>query len=385
MAEYAVMPSNYSPLDRAYSDRQGTPLTPEARADDALAQPIVPMRKLGQTVPEVDPRSGAHILQNVQAAIRTGTGNIQLVWSVRQGQAMGGGFKGYGPEAREQLRHMLEETGVALAGVELPTSMSNLSGFDPQQMTFSDEQRARDLQEVRDAIRFVAEVGKGGGVDVLSWEFVRPMTEMKFNQKIGTGENATWLFGNPGKNIEEQERTEFVQVVDPDTGKVQMIRKSQVQYLPFDPNKLDPSKPMEEWSRAHNEIDTDGLPKLREWTWQDFERVAERVNKGLPEGKKRMSPAEVMIKVQETGQLDTLEGWAGHHMAQAEDYARVARQSRQRWETMSAEEREQNRPLLEQAQHYEKQAEETKRLALGNKQQAEMLKKQMERITPIEK
>ena len=136
----------YIPMDRGYyveAMQQGEP---------KLEEPIVPIHELGQTVPERDPRTGANILQTTEAAIKAGTGNIQFVLTTPPESAIGGRPKAYGKDVREAIRELAKANQVLISGVELPTAISNLSGYNPQSGTINDEQRYRDLNEVRDEI-----------------------------------------------------------------------------------------------------------------------------------------------------------------------------------------------------------------------------------------
>ena len=207
--------SDYSPLDRAYSEA-----VPYSAKPRKLEDPIIPINMLGQTVPEQDP-SGGNIIQNVQAAIRRGAGNIQLVMTTSPEAAIGGRFKAYGHEVREELKEILLANDVKMSGIELPTAISNLSGFNRQQGAFSEETRERDIAEVRDAIRFAADVAGGGGVDILSWEFDRNFSDAKWNRD----KSGKMIFEPAGgeKGVEK----EVVQIVDTVTGRVSAIRKGE--------------------------------------------------------------------------------------------------------------------------------------------------------------
>jgi hypothetical protein len=379
---YATMHGGYSPLDRAYSD----PLWRDAQTETKLAQPIIPFKDIGQTVPENDPRTGAHILQNVQAAIRSGVGNIQIVMSVSSSQAMGGGFKAYGPESREQLRHMFEESGTQLGGIELPTSVSNLSGYDPQQGGFSDDRMQRDRQEVRDAIKFVADVGRGGGIDILSWEFERGLSDAKWNKTIDKDGKKLWMFGHAGNTKEEQERMETVQIVDSKSGRIQGFRKSEEQFLPFDPETLDPTKKRDEWKEIP--AMPGEMPRLKEWKWSHYEQVADRINKDIKDPSQKWTPTKVFIMVLENGQLNTLDGYANMYRSEALKHEATAK----KLEAAAVELTENPDPqrgtpeeLRRDAEDERRAARERMRLAVGQQQQAKQLEERSNRQIPVEK
>lgn len=154
--------------------------------DQSIEEPIIPIDKLGETVVEQDPRTGANILQNIEASIRRGSSQFQLMWSTPSNSAIGGRPKAYGKDVRQAIKEMLEANDINMVGMELPTSSNtNLSGFDMQNYTIREEKRQRDLQEVKDAIDFAVDVAGGGGVDIWSQEFARDITDSDWNTKKG--------------------------------------------------------------------------------------------------------------------------------------------------------------------------------------------------------
>ncbi|MBU2561771.1 MAG: sugar phosphate isomerase/epimerase [Nanoarchaeota archaeon] len=209
--QFSTGPS-YTPMDREYSEPQN--------AAPRLEKPIIPINELGITVVEKDPVTGGNIIQNVDAAIRQGTSKIQLVFNQPSYNAIGGRPKAYGKEVREGLRELARANNVTIEGVEMPTSsITNLSGFDPQRFNISDEKRHKDLQEVKDAIKFIADVSGGGGVDVWSQEFTRNIVDASWNQK------GKWAGQFEAYETEDKFATEYL--VDKRTGHVmQEIRHS---------------------------------------------------------------------------------------------------------------------------------------------------------------
>lgn len=206
------------------------PASPYAEVESGtpnIEDPLIPLNELGETVVEKDPRTGANIIQTVTAAIRAGAGNIQIVMSVPPEQAIGGRAKAYGREVREAVRELAEANEVHITGVELPTSISNLSGYNQQSGYITDETRHTALTEVRDAIKFVADIAGGGGVDIFSVEYPRTMFDSKWNKEIGKDR-----FGRPIYQFqaypEEPERA-VKHLVDDRTGRVMSeMRMNQV-------------------------------------------------------------------------------------------------------------------------------------------------------------
>lgn len=164
-----------APMERDFLE---TPVEEDA----GIQKPIIPMSELGTTVPEQDPATGAHILQNIESNIRMGASQMQIVMSTPSTNPIGGRAKAYGKDVRRAIREMVEANQVDIVGLELPTSSNtNLSGFDGQRMTLNEDKRRRDIQEVKEAIDFAADIGGGGGVDIWSQEYVRSITD---NNKI---------------------------------------------------------------------------------------------------------------------------------------------------------------------------------------------------------
>ncbi len=237
MVQFSTM---YAPADRKVHEL-------EERPRKKLEDPIIPISELGVTVPETD-RTGkfASIVQNVQAAIRRGTGKLQLVMTEPHTNVVGGRFKGHGREVREAIKEVLLANDAELVGIELPTSLNNLSGLDQQKGVFSEEIRQKHLQEVRDAIKFASDIGQGGEIDIVSFEFPRTVFDAKWNRE------GKWkgVFSVP-----EEEKRSNIQFVDGTSGKVQQL----------DRDNLPPPQGLE----------GEGKP----WKWKEYEELAEEIKK----------------------------------------------------------------------------------------------------------
>ena len=221
-----------------------------------LEKPIIPINELGVTVPEKDPVTGGNILQNIEANIRQGASTMQLVMNVSHFNQIGGRPKAYGKEVRESIRELIRANNVKIEGLEMPTSsMSNLSGFDPQRFNISEQKRQQDLQEVKDAIKFIADVAGGGGVDIWSQEFTRNISDAPWNV---TGKHAGKF---EAYKEEEKYGTEFL--VDKRTGHVmQELRHSSDIYEPVY-RKAD---------KEYDGFDRDGNPvKIHANDWVDID------------------------------------------------------------------------------------------------------------------
>lgn len=331
MAEFNTNYNN--PMDRPYYTGYASGV---GQAKPKLEAPIITIGELGQTVPETDP-SGKfkNMVQGVQAALRGGSKNIQLVMTVAPNSPMGGRPKAYGAEVRQAMREMFVANDANLIGIEMPTSMNNLSGFDAQQGVFSESTRTKYMDEVKEAIRFASDVGQGGGIDIVSWEFQRPISSIA-SEKEG-------FF---------PEEEEVLQIVDEETGRINAFRKNEVKlHLPLDPEtgkKLD--------------VTETGLPELREWTWENFEKQAER---------KGTTPEQEYIQMQLDGRIKTATGWAGHYAGIAEATAKKLKEAK---ETNQPEE-----VIKKITRDYEYELQ----LSQGQLQEAKELEAKRERMKPV--
>jgi len=148
-----------------------------------LSKPIVPISKLGATFGENNPQGASDILGSMVASIRKGSGVLQLAMSTPVGSQMKAGVASMGKDKRQAIKEVLKVSGAMWEGMEFsPSDMTNMCGFDPRQGGFSEQKRKQDMQHVKDAIVFAADIGAGGGVDIWSNEFNRNIGDAKFNQ-----------------------------------------------------------------------------------------------------------------------------------------------------------------------------------------------------------
>lgn len=367
MVEFRTM--YYGPMDREYHQA-----ITEAPPAESVEKPIFPISQLGETVPEHDPGGRfKNVIQGTQAAIRGGAGTIQIVLMTPPESAIGGRPKAYGKEVRETLKEVAMANQLNIAGVELPTALNNLAGFDYQQLVFSDEKRKQSLDEVKDAIRFAADVGRGGGVDVVSWEFPRSVNEADWNKPKKEGAPETKTFRQEG-----EQRIGWL--VDERTGRTVQFRKDEVQHVPYGKD----FKPLEIKKEEYEK----GELKLTEFQWEDFERWAEHnkeLNKSLkPEQKLKETPEEIYIEVQLDGQVKTLEGWKTHYVERAEVEAGEKERAKQNLEIAQ---RANDKEGIERAQkeydRHDRQQKDYLNSAYGQLQQAKELKERQAHLKPI--
>ena len=257
----------YTPMDRGYHER--VELEP-VRSTANIEQPILPIAQLGQTVPEHDPTGRfKNILQNVQAAIRGGTGNLQLVFQTPIESAIGGRPKAYGEEVRQAIKEVALANEVAITGMEMPTSLTNMSGWDAQRGIVDEEKRQRDLDEVKEMVRFAAEVAQGGGVDIVSWEYDRPIHRANWLDKKSRDAFAGL--------IKQEKEKEILHFVDKRSGAITQI-------------PIREGIPMFVKSGTWATIPFDGTPEV--WDYEKFKAFAQHELK-----KEGVTPDEVAQSV----------------------------------------------------------------------------------------
>ncbi len=370
MVEFRTM--YYGPMDREYHQA-----ITEAPPAESVEKPIFTISELGETVPEHDPGGRfKNVIQGTQAAIRGGAGTIQIVLMTPPESAIGGRPKAYGREVRETLKEVAMANELNIAGVELPTSLNNLAGFDYQQLVFSDDKRKQSLDEVKDAIRFAADVGRGGGVDIVSWEFPRSVNEAEWNKPIKPGEEETKIFRQEG-----EQRTGWL--VDERTGRTVQFRKDEVQHIAFKKENFERMEPeKEEYGREKELV-------LNKFEWEDFERWAEhnkKLNKTLkPEQRKKETPEEIYIEVQLQGQIQTLEGWKATYLERAEEMQEKMKEQKQAIEAAKKMNDEEglkfHKKMLDK---FDQQYKDFLNTAYGQAQQAQELKERQSHLKPIQ-
>jgi hypothetical protein len=312
----------YTPMDRGYHDRSTQQIRPQA----SIEEPIIPIRQLGQTVPEHNQIKGTNILQNVQAAIRGGTGSMQIVFMTPIESAIGGRPKAYGEEIRQAIKETAMANEVMITGMEMPTSLSNLSGWDPQRGVIDEEKRRRDLDEVKDTIRFAAETAQGGGVDIVSFEYERPL------------HRAEWLDSEAKKAfsraLEVEEGKEDLLFVDKDSGAIARIPIREGIPMPIK---------KETWEKmSPEEIMQGAQPQM--WEYKDFENYAKHALK-----KKQVTYEEVAQFVKNSfmdEQINLAKGQEGEYMRRlqiAKDEFRNAEE-----ELQSAKEQNAPKPRIDE-------------------------------------
>jgi len=308
MVEWKTLPS-YHPLDRGeeFMSQEEEP---------KLEKPIIPISQIGATVPEHDPVF-KNMVQTVQANIRRGVGQMQIMLQTPAESAIGGRPKAYGKEIREAIKEVAKANEVQIKGLEMPTqSVNNLSGFDMQQRVFDEEKRLRNIQEVKDALNFAADVGAGGGVDIVSFEFPRPVNDARWqprDDKTGQVKTEKMRFENPGE-------TTMAGVVDTRTGQIMMFRTEEKLFLNRRTDNFEKMPAIDPKTREPTEP--------QQWGWKDFQRWAkdknnEEVKKFKQELKRAPSPEELYYWAQFQQQIDQHNGQVAYYQHYTEQEEKI--------------------------------------------------------------
>lgn len=176
----------------------------------------------------------------VQSELKKGVGHLEI--SANQvGSGRGQGNKGFEEVDREE-RQILRDIQKAVKGIDITThatpAISGGTGFDPQSRTFSEDNRKRQMDELKKAIDFASEATFGGSVVMHTGEFRRPMYNLpgddykgKFQTHAFEHEEAAYELVDPrdekliGGITEDYEIWVPVQAKDPQTGKLKWLEE----------------------------------------------------------------------------------------------------------------------------------------------------------------
>ncbi|MBN1386488.1 hypothetical protein JW968_05955 [Candidatus Woesearchaeota archaeon] len=202
----AFEPKKQAMMDYSLRAAQSGEITP-------FKEPVYDINQVGMSVTEG--RQFGTFRQSVQSAIRMGAGMVELATQM-EGSDRAVGAESYGTEAREELREMAQANEITFTSVHAPTNIGNLSGYAGPQQGFSDQQRKTQVEEIKKAIDFAADVAQGGAVVVHTGEWQRPISEAEWNKGQFLG------------YAEEAERA-IIPIVDNRTGQIlTQVRKNQI-------------------------------------------------------------------------------------------------------------------------------------------------------------
>jgi|GEM_PF-3958139 len=242
------------------------------KSDKQLAEPLLRVDQIGTSVAE-GREGGGRFRQTVLAAMSKGVREIELSMSPSNVQS---GPSSYSEQEKEELREMARLNRVRFTSTHVsPTSVGNLSGLG--QRGFSEEERQRQLNEIKQAIHFAAETALGGAVVVHTGEFPRDFSKY---ESQGFMEFA----GDGGK----KERIHLF--VDKRTGEIiHTVKEDAVnyefEYLGKDGKSVKDPKQAQVDNFDHPILfrDDKGNYKAYERNWDDYKSAAKELEK---EGKK---------------------------------------------------------------------------------------------------
>jgi hypothetical protein len=162
----------YNSMDREY--HQNAPASQKLPEQE----PLLNVRELGATVTEMPGRQD--LIQAVKASIKQGSATLELATN-QGGPTQPVGVESYGVEARQALRELQMANKLDVVSIHTPSSLPNLSGYNPQNGRFDSEYKKMVEDEISKALRFAAETAGGGAVVVHSGEFNRPISEAEWN------------------------------------------------------------------------------------------------------------------------------------------------------------------------------------------------------------
>lgn len=258
----------YHTLDREYEMMNN--LLEEHRASRNMSKPLLRIDELGTSVTEGD-RHG-RLKQTLTASMSKGVKEIEL--SMGPSNIMSGPGS-YSPEEREEIREMARVNQVRFNSTHVsPSTVGNLSGLG--QRGFSELERQRQLNEIKEAIEFAGETALGGAVVVHTGEYPRSVSQAGKEKEI---------FSEFPTKESEKERIHYL--IDKKSGQIiQTVREDQINYEFFYEGKKgervkDPNLAIPE------EINGKKIPKLYknekgeyetyEKNWNDYEKQAERI------------------------------------------------------------------------------------------------------------
>lgn len=198
----------YMPMDRSYEEHgHSHHHGPVAAAQKATGDVGLSMGDFGFSfglgpVPNV---------QAIAAKVRPGSKTVELVFTgAGKGSGQSQTPEYYGLKQRQALREITKANRVDFT-THSTVGIAGLAGMD-QGGNFSKASKNFSLQEVKRAVEFAADVGRGGPIVVHTGEFTRPIVDAEWNQEQGDP------FKDQFRMFEgEQDRSAF-RVVDNRTG-----------------------------------------------------------------------------------------------------------------------------------------------------------------------
>jgi hypothetical protein len=258
--------SYYHTLDREY---ELFGLARNKGAGQKLSEPLLRVDQIGTSVAE-GREGGGRFRQTVVAAMSRGVREIELGLSPSNVMS---GPASYTETEKQELRELARINNVRYTSTHVsPASVGNLSGLAQNGSGFSEPERQRVLNEIKQAINFAAETALGGAVVVHTGEFPRSFSKF---EKQGLME-FTGEAGKPGAASKQRVH----HFVDEKTGEVihsvrEDLKNYEYYYVGAD-GKREKDKNKAQLDQAHQPIlyKENGNYVTYEKTWADYEEDA---------------------------------------------------------------------------------------------------------------
>jgi sugar phosphate isomerase/epimerase len=216
----------------------------------------------------------------VAAKLRPGIKNLEFVFmGTGKGSGQGQTPGMYGEKQRQAFREIGKANKVNFT-THSTVGIYGLSGMD-QQGNFSKASKNHSLDELKRAIKFAADVGRGGPVVVHSGEFSRPIVDSAWNQKDDGYKGQFEMFDD------EEGKTSY-KVVDSRHGNlIAEARKNRDvsrpvwltayqddrnkgivkgDYVDYEGNKISRAKRVPKWDKEKQEFE------IKQYGWKDLEQ-----------------------------------------------------------------------------------------------------------------
>lgn len=297
MAEYYSL--YHTPMDRSYY------VPDEMGVEEPL--PGLSPSAIGISAPPMQDQ-----LQALKAKIFQGAARVELGFT---GAGKGSLQRGattpemYGKDEREDIRQLAEMNKVKLS-THATVGLPPLSGMTER--GFDEASRERAVHEIERAIDFAADTTHGGAVVVHTGEFPRAISEE---------------YGPEFAAYPEESKRAVIHLVDKRTGEITPIRKDKPVVLPdykYDEN----GEPVAQYDKES------GTFKVKERTWDHFEKLKENWNKEHPD--KKMTAGQMYINELLKSQEAQARGWSLYY---SQDYENLI-ESQKKFETALEDYRE---------------------------------------------
>jgi len=268
----------FNPMDRAYDSHD------HSHSHQKSEKELKSTGDVGIGIGDLGMSLGLGPVPNVSAVaakLRPGTKNLEFVFmgtGKGSGQGQTPGF--YGEKQRQAFREIGKANKVNFT-THSTVGIYGLSGMD-QQGNFSKASKNYSLDELKRAIKFAADVGRGGPVVVHTGEFSRPIVDAKWNKKEGDP------YKDQFRMFEDEEGKTSYKVVDSRHGNlVAEARKNRKvsrpvwltadnddtnknvkkgDYIDYEGNKISRAMRVPKWDEEKQSFE------IKQYDWKDLER-----------------------------------------------------------------------------------------------------------------